>query len=216
MHCSTLTRPCKVGDHRPSASKSAYDREKSPSEKSWSQKRKETLIARASGERREPDALATSLATAEAEREAKEALKKTQEKKDPSEKEYHELTWREKRARNFGLTHGVPVKVPEVEVAVTSVLFAAKLKARLAASKQQQPAAEEGAEAEPPKLKKKASGEVGWKQQRKEAYMRKYGIKRAEETTQADVAVTALRFAAKLKMKASASATGTEAPVNIE
>ena len=61
-----------------------------------------------------------------------------------------------------------------------------------------------------------ASGEVGWKQQRKEAYMRKYGIKRAEETTQADVAVTALRFAAKLKMKASASATGTEAPVNIE
>jgi hypothetical protein len=44
-------------------------------------------------------------------------------------------------------------------------------------------------------------GELTWTQKRKEAYLRKYGKVRLEETTQADIAVTALSFASKLKVK---------------
>lgn len=188
----------------------------SAGDKSWSQKRKENLLARASGVRREPDALEVSLTAVSFAAKLKESLKKKAEAKDASEKAYSELTWREKRARNYGLAHGVPVKPPESDVALTSILFAAKLRMRVAGRVAEGDGVvltsgdvEQAAAAKP--KPKRPPGELSWKQQRKEAYLRKYGMRRVEETTSADVAISSIMFAAKLRKKAGESAAASAA-----
>ena len=85
-----------------------------------------------------------------------------------------------------------------------AVKFFVKLKSKAAAAQQQA-----GTEDAPPSTaptrpaSARKPGELTWTQKRKEAYLRKYGKARLENTTQADIAVTALSFASKLKVKAN-------------
>ena len=55
-------------------------------------------------------------------------------------------------------------------------------------------------------------GEKSWTQKRKESYRKRYGRERAESVAQADVAVTAVKFYAKLKARSAAAAADVAAP----
>jgi len=113
----------------------------------------------------------------------------------------------------FQATHNaVPKK--QVEVTALSLLFAAKLKMRGKAAKQSDVVLTTGEE----NAAKKAppSGEVSWTTKRKEAYLKRYGRQRLEETTAPDVGMSAVAFAARLKSKrasSAAAATGAEPEV---
>ena len=186
--------------------------------KSWAQRRKENLLARASGCRspRAADPLGVSLAAVQFAAKLKEGVKKKKEGGEPS--------WKEKRRISFEKRHGVKPSEP-VGVALTSVLFAAKLRRRAAGNASNsagaasvedisdpQMAAEEGATT----ARSRREGEVSWTQRRKQAFLRKYGRQRKEETTTPDVAVSAVVFAARLRNRVKAGAGGATATGSAE
>ena len=75
-----------------------------------------------------------------------------------------------------------------------------------------QMAAEEGATT----ARSRREGEVSWTQRRKQAFLRKYGRQRKEETTTPDVAVSAVVFAARLRNRVKAGAGGATATGSAE
>ena len=97
-------------------------------------------------------------------------------------------------------------------MAVTAVTFISKLRMRQAATAE---AAASAASAAPtqPSSPGRLPGELSWTAKRKQAYLRKYGRERKEAAAQADVAVSAVVFGAKLKRlstAAKAAAKGEE------
>ena len=105
-----------------------------------------------------------------------------------------ELSWTAKRKelhlRKYGFAR--EEETTQADVAVSAVKFISKLRVKTNEAK---------ATSAAPTRPASASSEKSWRQQRKEAYLRKYGKARATETTDADVAVTAIQFASKLKLK---------------
>ena len=100
-----------------------------------------------------------------------------------------EKSFAQKRKENL-LSRAQGGRPREADVAVTAVLFAAKMK-RLSLEADK-------------KKKERGEGEKTWKEKRKEAYLRTHGAAPPKET---DVAVTALTFAAKLKSRSSIRAS---------
>lgn len=127
-------------------------------------------------------------------------------KKAAAEKKLGEETWKEKRMHAYQVTHGVSaVPMEPVDVALGAVLFAAKLRKRVSES---EAAVLREREAIAAKARRAAAGEVSWTQRRKEAYLRKYGRTRSEETTKPDVAVSAIAFASKLRLRSAGASSG--------
>ena len=127
-------------------------------------------------------------------------------------------------------THNAVPK--QLDVTVTSVLFANRLLRRrreaLAAPGDAAPevdghsANSTDADAEAAQRPRRSShGEKSWSQQRKDAYLRKYGRPREKDVADADVAVTAVVFASRLMRRsqggapASAGGASAGAPVDV-
>ena len=192
-----------------------------PKSESWAQRRKQHVLHRAMGERspREiSESLAASLAAVQFAAKLKESVK-------AKKAESGELSWKQKRAQHYKLTHGVPrAPIEDLAVSTTAVLFAARLKKKIAggASKATEgdvvlTSGGEGAQEAATKPKRPSTGEKTWTQLRKEAFMRKYGRQRKEEVTAPDVAVSAVQFAAKLRARqaATAASKGSSASVDV-
>ena len=217
---------CSSEDELPAGGRErSISTERDEAGKSWAQRRKENLLARASGCRspRAADPLGISLAAVQFAAKLKEGVKKKKESGEP--------TWKEKRRISFEKRHGVRPTEP-VGVALTSVLFATRLRRRAAGNASNgvsagnvaasvevdisdpQMAAEEGATTA--RSRREGTGEVSWTQRRKDAFLRKYGRQRKGDTTTPDVAVSAVAFAARLRnrVKAGAGAAmdGKDAP----
>ena len=110
-----------------------------------------------------------------------------------------DVSWTQKRKeihlRKYGYERSEAVSA--ADVAVSAVKFVARLKGRVNAGTEGAARLDSAAPTRPASR----GSEKSWKQLRKEAYLRKYGRERQGETTQADVAVSAVSFAAKLKLK---------------
>ena len=116
-------------EDKPSSTSVPGSPTKKSSEQSWAQKRKDSVLARATGERTPRAAVETpseqlgvalkaSIFTAK----LKESVRKTKGEEAP-------LSWSQKRAEAFKRTHGVPkAPIEELKVSTTAILFAAKLK----------------------------------------------------------------------------------------
>ena len=201
-----------LGSPRPSKEEivTASDSESSPKpaksqadgEKSWAQKRKEHMLARASGVpvRTASDDVDVAMAA------VKFAAKLKVGAQGPS--------WKQKRKDAYLATHNAKRPEKQVRVAVKSVVFAQRLlKLRNAAGA----AAAAGQEVDPleagiggtdslPSPRRKPPGEKTWTQKRKETYLKRYARQPSNDPPEADVAVSAVHFAAALKARRSAAA----------
>jgi len=96
---------------------------------------------------------------------------------------------------------------PDLAVSLSTVQFAAKLKMRVAAQGRATGAAEGQTADATPESPKRASGEKTWAEKRKESYLKRHN---RLPPVEAQVAVTAVSFAVKLKSRAAASQSARE------
>jgi hypothetical protein len=112
-----------------------------------------------------------------------------------------EKSWTQRRKESYLRKYGFDraEKVAGPDVAVTALSFVSKLKRRSQVgikSLIEEPPAPAAA-----RLGASSPRELTWTQKRKEAYLRKYGRQRIEAAAQSDVAVSAVKFASKLKLR---------------
>ena len=195
----------------PTSPRSPVSREAS-GELSWAQKRKESLQKRAGMASPRNSELQTAKLAVQF---AAKLKIQAQKKKEMEEKTgVHEESWKERRMKAFMATHNGRKPDAEMKVSATAVLFAAKLKLRAKntsalADISDADTAHAGLSGPPtPKAKKKDPNAKSWTQLRKEAFMKKYGRQRKEEAASTDVAVSAVKFAAKLKQRVANSPGG--------
>jgi len=189
-------------------SQPASPKNRAEGEKSWAQKRKENVLARATGSRspREPEPLQVSLTAVQFAAKLKEGVKKSRE----------EPSWKEKRMHAYLATNGAASRpTTAADVAFSSVLFAAKLRARvvgaaLAPDATSEMAAALATAAAAKREARAASGELSWTEKRKQVFLAKYGRQRHESTPNTDVAISAVAFIGRLqqRVKLSAEANG--------
>lgn len=176
-------------------------------EESWSQKRAQHFLATHGGPRT-PRASKEDLGSTDT-----SATSSGSPRSPRSPRGAGELSWTEQRKEAYRRKYGIvrPEAVAATDVTVSAVKFFVKLKTKAAAASSAEAAGDGSAKgssdvtaAEEPKRPSSARkpGELTWTQKRKEAYLRKYGHARLGATTDADVAVTALSFTSKLKLRA--------------
>jgi len=176
-------------------------------EKTWAQKRKENLIARAQGKRSESkDAEITITAVTFATKLQLRAKMNRLEAESGTSNSSIEESWLDKRKKNYLARHDTRPKPSEVSL--QAMMFASKLQHRARRSRGLREESEKeemtgrgAAQLEQLPSKPFPPTEKSWQQKRKETYLARKANVRREQPTQADIAVTAIAFAAKLRAR---------------